>query len=452
MSFLGIVSCHIDSAIHYYSVLYNLRHLTRYLKDLVFIETNSKNIYSIFIKKYIEKNFNIIKSIYKSEELHNPFEEWKEALYMIDYKKYDYITFLNDDILITRSIDDYFESVLEKDVELYAFIDSYEIQYHYSSFLMTLKRETIQKFITFIHNQKNRIKSYIDIWHMLEVPLMELFETRDCHFKNKITENIFLYNDRVYQELFESDQLPILLLDRFKRSSSPSNDKVYPYDFDIEYYRNTHKDLFHLNNQELIHHYMSHGIEEGRIYKEHQKIGLPYFIEKKIKKIFETEMPKAFYIEEIKKKWNPIMDIDFVSYYIPRNKYKVIPVEFDLDYYRKMNPDLHYLSNRDLYTHFLTNGQFENRRFNPESRDNVFIFYDKINKLPPTFQASEYIELNPDLRTLFTNEIDIQNHFMKKGVHEGRVFSANIVDHFPYMNGYFLLHMYEELERRIHIC
>jgi hypothetical protein len=72
--------------------------------------------------------------------------------------------------------------------------------------------------------------------------------------------------------------------------------------------------------------------------------------------------------------------------------------------------------------------------------------------LPSTFKAAEYIQLNPDLKDLFTNEIDIQNHFMRKGVYEGRVFSADIIQHFPYMNLYFLHIIYEELQKRIHIC
>jgi len=452
MSFLGIISCHIDSAIQYYSIIHNLKHLKNHLKDLVFIETNARNIYSIFIKKYIENNFNIIKYIYKEEKFHNYFEEWKEALYMVDYKNYDYITFFNDDVLFTSDIKEYFDKVIEKDVEYYSYIDSYEIQYHYSNFLMTLQRESIHKFISFVHNYKNKIKSYIDILHMIEVPLMNLFHTSDCYYKNNTTDNIFFYNDRIYQELLNNDILPIIFLDRFKRTTHLNTQKILPYDFQIEYYRTFHKDLTHLNNQELIHHYLTSGIEEGRIYKENQRVVLPYFIEKKIKKTFGAPFTKSFYIEEINKKWNPIIDNRTLSYYINKNKYKIIPVEFDLDYYRQMNHDLNFLSNRELYNHFLNNGQFENRRFNPNARDNIFIFYDDIQKLPSHFNTTEYIEVNPDLKDLFKNDNEIENHFMKKGIYEGRIFSNNITDHFPYMNLYYLLNLYEELEKRINIC
>jgi hypothetical protein len=101
-----------------------------------------------------------------------------------------------------------------------------------------------------------------------------------------------------------------------------------PIDFDIDFYKNYYTDLQHMSNNELVHHYLNYGIHENRIYKKNNENNLvKYCINEKILN-------------------NPIL-----------------PIDFDIDYYREYHKDLRNMSNEELITHYINHGKNENRRY-----------------------------------------------------------------------------------------
>ena len=155
-----------------------------------------------------------------------------------------------------------------------------------------------------------------------------------------------------------------------------------PKDFNVKNYRNLHFDLSFMNDQEVMEHFIQHGIVEKRQYKGYNKFHKKDK-EDKIKIIKEEK--KKFLSQEIKKSNNQL------------------PADFDVHGYRIFNPDLFYYDNDDyLIKHYLEIGKNENRLY----------------KMPRNFDVELYKKLNPDTESL--NKKDIIDHFRTVGRKEGR--------------------------------
>lgn len=84
---------------------------------------------------------------------------------------------------------------------------------------------------------------------------------------------------------------------------------LFPNDFNILFYKILNKDLSHMNNEDLIYHYIIHGNKENRIYKYN------------------------------------------------------LPDGFDISLYKLLNNDLSHMSDEDALKHYIKYGKDEKRKF-----------------------------------------------------------------------------------------
>jgi hypothetical protein len=148
--YLTIIACHIERILKEHTLINNLKYLSFSNNDIVIINSLNTN----FDKSKITTNiFDYIEVENDSNTL--DFGKYMIALQKYDYTKYDYIIFINDSIIINSSMNHFYNIMMKKNVELYAYNSSSEIKYHYQSYLFGIKSESIYKFINFFNEKKN---------------------------------------------------------------------------------------------------------------------------------------------------------------------------------------------------------------------------------------------------------------------------------------------------------
>jgi hypothetical protein len=153
-----------------------------------------------------------------------------------------------------------------------------------------------------------------------------------------------------------------------------------PEDFTIENYKNLHFDLTFMNDNEVYDHFIQHGISENRQYKGYNKF---------------YKKPSSNELNTLSNKQQ--------EQYEQNNNNEQLPKDFSLHGYRLFNPDLFYYDNDEfLIKHYLEKGIKEKRLY----------------KIPDNFDVNLYKKLNPDTENMNHNQII--EHFKTIGVHENR--------------------------------
>ena len=182
--------------------------------------------------------------------------------------------------------------------------------------------------------------------------------------------------------------------------------------FDSIFYKKYYNDLSHLNNEELIHHYILHGKNEKRIFCDIQyKFDwLQYYTD------YKLENNNLNDIYEI---WKHYLYNEYKNLHI-KDKEKIEKsiikinniIEFNHIYYSKKHIDLSNFSKYKLYEHFHNYGRCENR-----------IFCDIINQ----FNWLYYYLIYNDLK--FKSIEDIWKHYIYNGVKEQKYIAySTIID------------------------
>jgi len=118
--------------------------------------------------------------------------------------------------------------------------------------------------------------------------------------------------------------------------------------------------------------------------------------------------------------------------------------KFDYYFYKTYYDDLHDLSNSELFTHFIENGQYEGRRYNKNSITFLKDFYreklDKIKLLyffdiPSDFDIYYYKKNYIDIRDLSNTEAML--HYINYGIYEGRMYNKHDDKNY-YLNLFYL--------------
>ena len=91
---------------------------------------------------------------------------------------------------------------------------------------------------------------------------------------------------------------------------------------------------------------------------------------------------------------------------------KILPKDFNIEYYKKLNNDLQNLSNIEAIEHYINYGKKELRKYKFE--------YD----LPKDFNPIEYKILNDDLK--FLNDIEASHHYLIYGIEEKRKYKKKL--------------------------
>lgn len=102
--------------------------------------------------------------------------------------------------------------------ELYGYNDSTEINYHYQSYLFSIKKDAIPKFIKMIQDKISLMKTQTDVITEYELKMAQHF-THDCflkigHLPYNEKKNIFFENDFLYKKLLKYKLLPFIKIKR----------------------------------------------------------------------------------------------------------------------------------------------------------------------------------------------------------------------------------------------
>jgi len=213
---LTIMACHTDSIIKLKTILNNIRYF-RFINNDIIIINSSHTTYS----KQLETACNArgLKYIEIPNSPHLDSGKWMHVIKSSNIQSYNFIVFTNDSYFIKYPICHFYNKMMTRNVELYGYTDSTQIEYHYQSYLFGVKREAVHKFITHYESHKNLLTDYLSVVSNIELKLTHIFKTKDCFLKignlyyNK-DKNIFFNNDELYIQLMNTRLLPFIKLKR----------------------------------------------------------------------------------------------------------------------------------------------------------------------------------------------------------------------------------------------
>ena len=133
---LGLVANHTNSSIKYNISLSNISLIRKYLNDIIIIDSENELFAEKLCMEYHNDN-KIRDYLFTPNNCYYDFGKWIYALENIHYEHYDYILFINDSIILTDNMDNYFYYIqnVMNNVNIYGYNDSTQIQYHYQSYL-----------------------------------------------------------------------------------------------------------------------------------------------------------------------------------------------------------------------------------------------------------------------------------------------------------------------------
>ena len=147
------------------------------------------------------------------------FGKWIYLLSQLDYSSYDFVFFTNDSFTIDSPINHFINLTVNNNVELFGYNDSTEIEYHYQSYLFSIRSDAIFKFISMVESNKHLIDNQSSLILNIEVKMTNYFTTHDCflkigNFSFHKGFNIFFTNDYLYKLLKNTGILPFTKVKR----------------------------------------------------------------------------------------------------------------------------------------------------------------------------------------------------------------------------------------------
>ena len=358
---LLIIANHTSNKIKYNITLNNLSYVIEYVNDIVIIDTNNEK-YSKLLYEDLKGNKKIKEHLFINNDHFFDFGKWIYYLTKTNINTYDYILFLNDSIILTPDISNYFnyiENVMTDDVTLYAYNDSTQIKYHYQSYLFLLKKNIISKFIDFFNSRKNLIKDLETLIINIELCMCEIDNKHDVFLKigneYNVSKNLYWENEDLYKYLLNKNIFAIIKIKKIYDIQRDYKITIYGHsinNFDYNFY----KDYYEFNNMtdnELLDHFINYGQYEGRKHNQNFNVLLPDYYRTKLNNIG-------------------------ILYFFD------VPDDFDVYYYKKNNPDIAHFSILESVFHYINDGYYEGRVYNKGNSKNTYLnnYYIKIlNKL-----------------------------------------------------------------------
>lgn len=216
---LLLVAAHIDSPLKLQVVKNNLYFFQCACMDIVVGNTANlqhNSSISCFCSENNIKYFEIPNDKYID------FGKYIYLLGKVKYSCYHTIFFTNDSYIIHNPIRGFLNLAIKSPCDLYGYNDSSENIYHYQSYLFSVKRKGIAKFISLFLEHSDEIKNikdHADVIKFYELNLINAFESRDCFLKianlpEQKGKNIFFKNDDLYMNLALRKILPFTKLKR----------------------------------------------------------------------------------------------------------------------------------------------------------------------------------------------------------------------------------------------
>ena len=359
---LGIFANHTTNMIKYNITLNNISILKKHLTNIIIIDTIDQE-YGIKLEKDfkndIDNNSFIIKYLFIKNDNYYDFGKWIYVLKTLNQNKlneYDYILFINDSIIITENIKNYFiylNNHVSDKINLYGYNDSTQIKYHYQSYFFSIKRVIINKFIKFFESKKNKIFDLESLVKNVELNICEIDPNHDCLIKigndYNMTKNIYWENEVLYKFLLAKDIFAIFKLKKIYDFYKDYKIVISGYNivnFDYEFYKNQYDDILNSNmsNKEMLDHFVKIGQFEGRKCNPKFNVILPDYYREKL-------------------------DLINLLYFFD------LPFDFDPYYYKRYYSDVEKLSVFDAIFHYLNCGVYQSRKYNKITEDNLLNTY-----------------------------------------------------------------------------
>ena len=162
----------------------NIKNTINYFKDIctTICVVNTVNLQFNNELSIFYKNNNISYYEINNEPTYD-FGKWIYLLNNTEYIKYDFVVFINDSLIIEKPINHFINLTVKKNIDLYGYNDSTQTNYHYQSYLFSIRSDSINKFIEMYNSKKNIIHSQLDVINNYEVKMTEYFDTHDCFLK-----------------------------------------------------------------------------------------------------------------------------------------------------------------------------------------------------------------------------------------------------------------------------
>ena len=377
---LLLVANHTCNNIKYNVSLNNISIIKNFVNNIIIIDTNEER-YAKLLYNDLKNDNKISGYFFIDNDNYFDFGKWIFGLNKIDTTNYDYILFLNDSILITNEIKNYFhyiENLMGENIDLYAYNDSTQIKYHYQSYLFLLKRKNINRFINFFQNKKPLIHDLISLIDNIELNITEIYDNHDVFLKigeeyNK-SKNLYWENEELYQYLISKNIFALIKLKKIYDIQNEYKINIYGNnieDFDYEFYK-SYYELNELNNSELLDHFIKTGQFEGR----------------KFKREFNCMLQK-YYREKL--------DYLGLLYFFD------VPDDFDVYYYKKNNSELSNHSYIECIKHYINHGFYEGRVYNKNDNKNSYLNNIYINILSK-FNFTIENNINKEVSTIIIPE------------------------------------------------
>ena len=213
---LLLVATHTNSDLKFNTIKKNLQYFK--CKCINVAICNSKNLpFNSELSLYYSNN-NIPYYEIENDNKYD-FGKWVYLLKNINYTLYDFVIFTNDSYVIHYPITQFINLTIKNNYELYGYNDSTQQNYHYQSYLFSIRKDAIDKFIGYYRSIKDNLNSQGDVINMLELKLLKIFRTKGCFlnsglFKINLKKNIFYTNDALYNKLKRTRLLPFTKIKR----------------------------------------------------------------------------------------------------------------------------------------------------------------------------------------------------------------------------------------------
>ena len=356
---LGLIANHTTNNIKYNVSINNISLIQKYLSDIVIIDSKNECMAEKLKNEFID-NKKVKDYIYIDNNNYFDFGKWIYYLENNNYDEYDYILFINDSIILTEDIHNYFiyiNNIMPDNINLYGYNDSTQIKYHYQSYLFLIKTTIINKFINFFNGKKDLIVDLESLIYNIELNLHTIDNNIDCFIKigneYNLAKNLYWENDPLYYYLLTKNIFGIMKIKKifdmqkeYKITIYGSNIKKFDYNF----YRTYYDDLHNLSDNQLLEHFIENGQYEGRRYNKNCITFLKDYYREKLDNL------KLLYFFDI-------------------------PSDFDIYYYKRNYDDIKDLSNTNAMLHYIQYGFHEGRKYNKYEDKNYYLNLFYLNKL-----------------------------------------------------------------------
>lgn len=263
---LCIVACHTSSDIKIKCVQKNRKYLEEISNDIVYINSTEFKDQNVMDNMVYIPNDNAV-----------CYSKYLHVLQNMNISQYDNIILTNDSYLITKSLSG-FKDLFNDSTEMTALCCSNEIIKHYPDFLRRYNKVAINKIILFYKLHLSNNNSFLSFIQNIEVKSHLIHNNSINVLYDAITGyagNIHIDNAQLKDYLYNKNY-PIIKIKKLQFTTYYS--KQLPADFNPTEYRNLQPDLSEFSNSDVINHFINHGMNEGRTYKNNQKLIYPDFL------------------------------------------------------------------------------------------------------------------------------------------------------------------------------